>query len=494
MYVNISLALLIVFLALITLLAFTITLLGQEKKAKARIIRELEHLRSIYDEVEEQSKLLAETNLKFQKTQRELDKKMRSLYTLYKITQAISRTFDIDEILNNIELEDIEKLGFEKGIFLIKDEKAKEIRYKKFIGYERDGIPNFDLNQFLPLLENKEPIFVRSKVHIPKDLEYLSKSLNLTSFIMVPLVIRNKAIGLMTLGNTTPYHKPEETDIEILSVLANQLAQSIENARLYEELWIAYQDLEKRVKQRTLELERANQALTKMNQMKSEFVSAVAHELRTPLTSIKGYATILTSGRLGELKPEQKERLERINKHSNDLAQLINNLLDISRIESGRVTMEIRETPLDEIIKDVSEIIFPQVEEKSIKFEIERDPVINKIWVDRQQIERVLINILGNAVKFTPENGSITMRIKDKDDYIQIDIIDSGTGIASQDLDRIFDEFYRGDNPINREKKGTGLGLSLAKKIVEAHGGKIWVESKIGKGSKFSFTIPKRNG
>jgi signal transduction histidine kinase len=493
MYVNVGLGILILFLILITLVTFLITLLGQEKRTKAKIVRELEHMKSIYDEVEEQSKLLAETNLKFQKTQRELDKKMRSLYTLYKITQSISKTFDIDAILNNIELEDLEKLGFEKGVFFIRNEAEGEIKHEKYIGYENRNVSKVDNNMLDNFLNIKEPIFVRSKVHIPNELKFLTDPLDLTSFIMVPLIIRDKIIGIMLMGNSTSHKKPEETDVEILLVLANQLAQSIENARLYEELWRAYQDLEKRVKQRTLELEKANKALTQMNQVKTEFVSAVAHELRTPLTSIKGYATILNSGRLGELKPEQKERLRRINKHSNELAQLINNLLDISRIESGRVTMEIKEISLDEIINDINEIIAPQIEEKEINFKIEKTPEIKKIWADHQQIERVFINILGNAIKFTPNRGNITMKISDTKDYVQVDIIDTGTGIAPQDIEKIFDEFYRADNPINRGKKGTGLGLSLAKKIIDAHKGRIWVESKIGKGTKFSFTIPKKN-
>lgn len=489
MYVNIGLGILILFFILITLLAFLFTLLGQEKITKRRILSELEYMRRIYEEVETQSRLLAETNLKFQRTQRELDKKIKALNTLYKITQTLSKTFEIEEIIDSIELEDIEDLGFEKSLILLFDDKTKEIKSSKFLGYEK--APHLEPNILESLINLKGPIYIGSKVHIPEGLQPLAEKLELTSMIIVPLSLREKNIGIMIIGNTRTYKKPSESDIEILSLLANQLTQSIENARLYEQLWKAYQELEERVKERTRELEEANKALQRMNQMKSEFVSAVAHELRTPLTTIKGYATILTSGRLGELRPEQKERLERINRHSNELANLINNLLDIARIESGKTVMNIEEIDVDEVLRDISEIIQPQAEEKRINFRVEKDPEIKNIRADKIHLERVLINLLGNALKFTPENGEIGLKVYYNNNAIQFEVYDTGIGIEEKDLEKIFDEFYRADNPINREKKGTGLGLSLVKRIVEAHGGKIWVKSKVGEGSKFFFTIPR---
>ena len=370
MYINVGLLLLVIFAFLVAALFFFIYLLGYEKLTKKKLLSELEYMRRIYNEVENQSRLLAETNLKFQKIQKELDKKLKALNTLYKITQNVSKTFETEKILDSIDLDDVEELGFEKLLFFIFDDEKKEIVTKKMLGY-KNREPQIPRNIVETLATLKSPIYIGSKVHIPEGLQPLAQELELTSMIIVPLTIREKSIGVMIAGNTKTYKKPSESDIEILSLLANQLVQSMENAKLYEQLWKAYQELEERVKERTRELEEANKALQKLNQMKTEFVSAVAHELRTPLTSIKGYATILSSGRLGEVRKEQKERLERINKHSHELVNLINDLLDIARIEAGKTTMKIEEINLNEVLKDVEEIISPQAEEKKLRFVID---------------------------------------------------------------------------------------------------------------------------
>jgi len=489
MYINIGLGLMILFFVLLTLVAFIGTLLGHEKINKKNLLSELDYMRRVYTEVEAQSKLLADTNLNFQRTQRELDKKLKALNTLYKITQTVSNTFETDKILHSIDQEDIEEMEFEKLAFFIFDDSGKNIRIKNFIGYG-DEEPQIPSNITDSISALKGPIYVGSKVHMPEGLAPLAEKLNLTSMVILPLAIREKNIGVMVIGNTKTFQKPSESDIEILSLLANQLVQSIENASLYEQLWKSYQDLEERVKERTRELQEANKALQVVDQAKNEFVSAVAHELRTPLTSIKGYATILASGRLGNLKEEQQERLKRINKHSNELVNLINNLLDISRIKAGKTTMHIEDVDLKEVVNDVEEIIAPQTEELKIEFRTKFDTTTEKIMVDKIQLERVLINLLSNALKFTPELGQVGLNLSLENKYIKFEIYDTGAGIDEKDLDKLFNEFFRADNPINREKKGTGLGLSLVKQIIEAHHGTIWVESKLGQGSHFYFKLP----
>ncbi|MDD5614038.1 MAG: HAMP domain-containing sensor histidine kinase [Candidatus Omnitrophica bacterium] len=489
MYINIGLGLLILFFVLLTLATVLLTLLGQEKINKKKLLSELDYMRRAYNEVEAQSKLLADTNLNFQRIQKELDKKLKALNTLYKITQTISNTFETDKILESLELEDIEELNFEKLAFFIFDESGKEVKIKKFTGYG-DEEPQIPANAIDSIFSLKSPIYVGSNVHMPEGLKPLAEKLNLTSMIIVPLQIRDKNIGIMTIGNTKTYQKPSESDIEILSLLANQLVQSIENASLYEQLWKSYQDLEERVKERTRELEEANKELQKMDQVKTEFVSAVAHELRTPLTSIKGYATILSSGRLGKLKSEQEERLNRINKHSNELVNLINNLLDISRIKAGKTIMAIESVNLKDVVKDTEELISPQAEEARIEFRVRFDTDINSIMADKIQLERVLVNLLSNALKFTPQLGQIGLNISSEKDFVKFEVYDTGAGIEEKDIDKIFNEFFRADNAVNREKKGTGLGLSLVKQIVEAHSGEIWVESKLNKGSHFYFKLP----
>ncbi|MCX5656745.1 MAG: HAMP domain-containing sensor histidine kinase, partial [Candidatus Omnitrophica bacterium] len=343
------------------------------------------------------------------------------------------------------------------------------------------------------LRDGKAMLAERPETMTPSETK-LSELLNIRTFIVVPIYIKEVVAGIAIVGNESLYSRVNEGDIELISILANQIAQSIENSRLYEQLWRSYQELEVRVKERTKELARANEELKKLNELKSEFVASVAHELRTPLTSIKGYASILASGKMGNMSPEQKERLERIDRHSGELAKLINDLLDISRIESGKVGMDVKEIALSDFFKNIMELISPQAEENDIEIKFEIPKGISTIYADNDHIRRVFINLLSNALKFTPPKGKIFVVMKDEKDFIQTDISDTGIGIAPEDISNIFREFFRADNSINREKKGTGLGLSLCKKIVEAHKGRIWLNSTPNQSTIFSFTLPKKQG
>jgi len=241
------------------------------------------------------------------------------------------------------------------------------------------------------------------------------------------------------------------------------------------------------------QLMKANHELKDMNQVKSDFVSSVSHELRTPLTSIKGYTSIILGEKLGPINDGQKTRLQKINKHTDDLTALINDLLDISRIESGRMGMKVDKVHISKIAQDAVDIVSVQAKEKTVDIDISYDfpEKADYIWADESQIERVFLNLLSNAIKFTPHGGRISIKIANKPDYMQADVADTGIGIKDKDRQRIFDEFYRVDNPENQREKGTGLGLSLTKHIVEAHKGKIWVTSEPDKGSTFSFILPK---
>jgi signal transduction histidine kinase len=172
------------------------------------------------------------------------------------------------------------------------------------------------------------------------------------------------------------------------------------------------------------------------------------------------------------------------------LVKLINDLLDISRIESGKVEMALGNCRLSKIIENVYDLMMPQLKSKNIQWKLDVDSALPEMFLDASQIERVFINLIGNAVKFTPERGAITIKAHKNDKLITVEVSDTGIGIPEEDQARLFDEFYRVDNEINQNVKGTGLGLSLAKKIVQAHDGKMWVTSAVGKGTTFHFTLP----
>jgi len=248
--------------------------------------------------------------------------------------------------------------------------------------------------------------------------------------------------------------------------------------------------LEKKVKERTGELTAALEEVKRISKRKTDFVSSVSHELRTPLTSIKGYASILLAEKLGQLPPEVKERLEKINRHSDELTYMINDLLDIAHIESGKVIMKRQPLALKSIIEKILDLFSLQLKEKQINIQLNITDSPQNIFADVSQIQRVFINLVSNAMKFTPPQGKITITTKNLAGQAQVDIADSGCGIPEEAQGHIFEEFYRVDNSINQQLKGSGLGLSLVKQIVQAHDGKIWFKSKENQGTTFSFTLP----
>jgi len=230
--------------------------------------------------------------------------------------------------------------------------------------------------------------------------------------------------------------------------------------------------------------------LRELENLKQEFVANVSHELRTPITIIKGYAETILDGAIDD-KDNLKEFISIIYKDSNRLANLIDDLLDLSKIESGKVLLQFKESDLKELIDDCIGVLKNIINKKNHTLNIVINTDIKTIFVDDKKILQVLFNLLDNAIKYTQDNGTIELKVKDKNNYIQFDITDNGIGIPEDDLNRIFERFYRVDKARSREMGGTGLGLSIVKHIVLAHCGEVWVKSNINQGSVFSFTIPK---
>jgi len=246
-----------------------------------------------------------------------------------------------------------------------------------------------------------------------------------------------------------------------------------------------------RVAKDITEKKRYERRLKELDKMKSDFVSNVSHELRTPLTSIKGSVDNMLDGLTGSLNEKQIRYLNRIKSNTDRLSRLINDLLDLSRIESGRVEVRPTNLPLTALAEEVAEHMKALAAEKLIRIEIPpADPKVTA-WADRDKVTQVLMNLISNAVKFTPRDGKITVALeKNGSDYIQISVADTGPGILPEERNRIFSKFYQVANVDKQKPKGSGLGLAISKALVEMHGGKIWMESEVGKGSTFYFTLP----
>jgi PAS domain S-box-containing protein len=223
---------------------------------------------------------------------------------------------------------------------------------------------------------------------------------------------------------------------------------------------------------------------------KSEFVSTVSHELRTPMTAIKGYTDLLHAGAAGPINVEQKRFLTTIKSNTDRLTALINDLLDISRMETGRIRFEPRPLQIGDVIADVVNALAGQAEESNQNLTYEVSAGLPDVLGDRDRLNQVLTNLVGNAVRYTPEGGDIEVQAYAVEKAVRVDVRDTGIGIDPEDMAHIFERFYRADHPLVQEKRGTGLGLSIVKMFVEMHGGRIWVESNPGHGSTFTFILP----
>lgn len=484
-------------------IAFSITILSLifilvVKMERIRQLQaEINGLKKTLDEMDEQAKLIVRTDIELNKTQEELDKKITGLYALQRLSRLISTTLEENQIFKMIENANIEDLGFEKACGFLWQEKEERFTLQLNIGYPKEDIEAVlshitkDKMFYFELMRQKKTI---SSVSLQDQTlkEKINRLFQITSFVISPISIKADEMGFLFVGTENLETALSEGDEELITILANQIGQALENAKLFDNTWRAQQELEKKVEERTRELKSALEEVRIISKRKSDFISAVSHELRTPLTSIKGYASIIMAGKLGKLPEDVILRLDKINHHSDELTHLVNDLLDISRIESGRVVMKTEPLDLTEIIPNISDLFAVQFKEKQIEFSANIDKAANTIIADLSQIKRVFINLIGNAIKFIPaKDATIKISSCPLNTFIQIDVTDNGCGIPEEAKEKIFEEFYRVDNPVNEQVKGTGLGLSLVKHIIEAHGGKIWVTGKPGAGSTFSFTLPK---
>ncbi len=253
-----------------------------------------------------------------------------------------------------------------------------------------------------------------------------------------------------------------------------------------------------RLKDYAEQLEKANLELRKIDAMKSEFVSVASHELRTPLAAIKNAIQLILSGKTGEINQNQAKFLSMAERNINRLTNILNDLLNLSRIESGRIELKFEKVALKNIVEHTVSSLKPQADGKSLSIEVELPDDLPPVYADRDKIEQVLVNLIGNAIKFTPEQGNI--RVAAKPFYekreggegrkIAVVVRDSGIGIPAEHLNSIFEKFFQVEGSLHRSAGGTGLGLAITKGLVEAHHGKIWAESEVGKGTTFTFTLP----
>jgi signal transduction histidine kinase len=288
-----------------------------------------------------------------------------------------------------------------------------------------------------------------------------------------PLQKAGHVLGVFDVAFGQPHYFAED-ELRALSLLADQAAIAIQNAQLFRQVHSA-------------------------NEAKSEFVSIVSHELKIPMTSIQGYARLMTLGAAGQINAQQLEFANIILRNVERMGNLVSDLLDLSRIESGRISISPRPVALDKIIHDAIRSIQEQIDARDHTLRVTVPPDLPEVLADPVRLVQVLTNLISNAYKFTPRGGQISIWAQEQanaaasqDDraWVLCAVEDNGVGIAPKDREHIFEQFYRVQSPGMRKEQGTGLGLSIARSIVELHGGHIWVESEVAQGTTFFFTLP----
>jgi GAF domain-containing protein len=296
------------------------------------------------------------------------------------------------------------------------------------------------------------------------------------SLLIVPMTSKDKVIGTLCIDDDKPdAFSPD--DGRLLAIAAAQAAVAIENAQLYESS-----------KKRAEELARAYDELRTLDRLQKEFVQNVSHELRTPLTFIKGYVELMLDEAMGELSELQWNSLRIVARRADAMTRLINNLLSLQQVEME--PLRPTRVSLAEVTTRALESAEAAATRADIVLKAEITETLPPVWADRNYLEQVFDNLLGNAIKFSPDGGKITVCLKEEGEYLRIAVSDTGIGIHSDQLEKIFERFYQVNGSSTRRFGGTGLGLALVKKTVEAHGGKVWAESQLGQGSTFFFTLP----
>ena len=360
------------------------------------------------------------------------------------------------------------------------------------IGQRKNFPSNSELEKMF--ISKNEPIIVeevKNTIYNKKTKDIIDLLIGLKVDILTPLNVKDKIVGLIALGPKESGDMYNDEDLQVLKTIGAFAAMSIDHALQYEATLDFNVRLRDEVEKATHELKKANQELKKLDAAKSEFISIASHQLRTPLTVIKGYISMMLEGSFGALTPEEADSLDKVYDSNERLIQLVENLLNISRIESGRLQFDYEVMQLEEIVDSVIEELLGNVKKKGLKLNY-RKPAkpLPKIRIDEEKIRQVVMNLIDNAIKYT-KKGSLTVSLEAVGKKMRFCVSDSGIGINKEYLPNLFKKFSRGKGISVIHTEGTGLGLYVAREMVEAHKGKIWAESKgEGMGSKFCFELP----
>ena len=455
-----------------------IGILGQHLDGMRGSIKQLfAELSESKEQLEEHSRTLEQ---KVEVRTRELARSVEELKALGEVSQVVSSTLDLETVLTSIVRHAVKLSKTDAGTIYELDEAERvfvpRINYgmsPEFIEALRESrLRVGDKTVIGQAAIKRAPDQVPDLVKVPDyPLSYVQQA-GFRALLAVPLLREDRLIGGLIVRRKAAGEFPPPV-VDLLQTFAAQSVLAIHNARLFHE-----------IEEKGHELEIANKH-------KSEFLANMSHELRTPLNAILGYTELILDNIYGDVPEKIKEILERLENNGHHLLSLINDVLDLSKIEAGRLTLSLNEYSMGEVIQTVITSVEALAAEKKLELKVMVPTDLTTGKGDEQRIAQVILNLLGNAIKFT-EEGEVRVEATVSNETFMVSVSDTGPGLSEADQKTIFEEFHQVDGSSTREKGGTGLGLSIAKRIVEMHGGRIWVESTHGKGSTFRFTLPVR--
>jgi len=353
--------------------------------------------------------------------------------------------------------------------------------------YNYNEEPKFKFNEIVELHDGRIVVFDELEEGHKKD---LLRKYNLS--IAVPLEVGQERMGYLLLGEKASGEIYTTQDIDVLEVFSPELAIAIENSKSYEEIKEFNITLGEEVKRATEDLVKANNRLKELDQAKDEFVSVVSHELRTPMTAVKSYVWLVLNGKAGPLNPKVQEYLNKVYSSSERLISLINDVLDVSHIETGRLNVDLQPASPIKIAEEVIDTLKAKAAETKIDLIVKKDEAVPLIAADITKLGEIYTNLIGNALKFTPSGGKVTVSFQKNGDSIEISVADTGIGMSKEDVTKLFTKFGRLQKSYATMSSsgGSGLGLYISKSYVELMHGKIWVNSEPGKGTTFTFSLP----
>jgi len=337
--------------------------------------------------------------------------------------------------------------------------------------------PNSPFNRrqaFYSLDYSQEPLTPTRQIQVEQA--------KIRSVLSIPIFIRDQRFGALALHTTTNYRRFTDDDIQLLQRIADQAAIALHNAQSYEQL-------EHLVNQRTQELEQEKRISEAANRAKSEFLATMSHELRTPLNAILGLSYILEQQLFGTLNPKQSEYISHIHSSGDHLLLLINDILDLAKVESGRETLTLTPVAIPELCRYCLALVREQAYDRGLQLVSQIDPTVQTCIADERRLKQILLNLLSNAVKFTPA-GRVALIVEKQPQGIGLTVADTGIGISTEQLPMLFQPFSQLDSQLNRKHTGTGLGLALSRDLARLHGGDVTVESTPGIGSRFTLYLP----